>query len=192
MRAWQYLGVTTPDLTFGSLDGREAAAQAAELLAVHAEVYAEPPYRWDEDRQEQFARRFLVLCRQPGFALAEARHGDYLVGFACGLPLRPSTDWWRHLTTPLSAEVTTEYPGRTFALTELLVRASWRRQRIGETLHDLIMAGRSEERGTAAVLSAAAPAQSAATRWGWRKIARKQGPSPASLIFDVFVRVRHG
>ena len=70
-----------------------------------------------------FAGRLGVRRRQPGFALAEARHGDYLVGFATGMPLRPSTSWWKDLTAPLPAEVTTEYPGRTFALTELLVRA---------------------------------------------------------------------
>jgi hypothetical protein len=184
--------VTTPDLVFGLLDGKQAARQAAELLTVHAEVYADPPYRWDEDRQGQFARRFAVLCRQPGFVLAQARHGEYLVGFAFGLPLRPSTDWWRTLTTPLPAEVTTEYPGRSFALTDLLVRAPWRRQRIGETLHDLIMGDRSEERGICVVLSAATPAQSACLRWGWRKIARKQEPTAGSPVFDVFVRPVQG
>jgi len=39
------------------------------------------------------AARFRVQRRQPGFALAEARHGDYLVGYAAGMPLRPSTSW---------------------------------------------------------------------------------------------------
>ncbi len=181
--------MTSPDINFGLLDGRQAANQAADFLEVHAEVYADPPFRWDEDRHRQFSRRFTVLCRQPGFVLAQARHGDYLVGFAFGLPLRPSTDWWRDLTSALPAEVTTEYPGRTFALTEVLVRAPWRRQRIGETLHELILADRPEERGIAAVMSAAAPAQSACARWGWRKIARKQEPVPGSPVFDVFVRV---
>jgi hypothetical protein len=180
--------VTTPDIDFRLLDGVQAASQASELLSVHAEVYAEPPYHWEHDRQDRFARRFAVLCRQPGFVLAEARHGEYLVGLSFGLPLRPSTDWWRDLTTPLSAEVTTEYPGRSFALTELLIRAPWRRQRIGETLHDLIMADRSEDRGTAAVLVAAAPAQCACAKWGWRKIGRKQEPAAGSPVFDVFVR----
>ena len=180
--------MTSPDIDFGLLDGRQAASQAAGFLQVHAEVYADPPYRWDEDQHERFARRFAVLCRQPGFVLAEARHGDYLVGFAFGLPLRTSTDWWRDLTSPLSAELTTEYPGRTFALTELLVRAPWRRQRIGETLHELIMADRTQERGIASVMSAATPAQSACTRWGYRKIARKRESAPGSPIFDVFVR----
>jgi GNAT superfamily N-acetyltransferase len=170
------------------LDGRQAARRASELLAVHDEVYAEPPYRWGTELEDRYAGRLPVLCRQPGFLLAEARHGDYLVGYALGLPLRPSTDWWRDLTSPLPAQVTTEYQGRSFALTDLLVRAPWRRQRIGESLHDLMMAGRREERGLVAVLGAATPAQGAFGRWGWRKIARKQESRPGSPVFDVLVR----
>ena len=110
-----------PGITFELLDGTQAAAHADELRALHAEVYG-------RDDDGSFAGRFRVLRRQPGFVLAEARHGGYLVGYACGMPLRPSTSWWRHLTAPLPDEVTTEHPGRTFALVELLVRASWRRQ----------------------------------------------------------------
>ena len=105
-----------------------------------------------------FADRFLVQRRQPGFVLAEARHGGYLVGYAFGMPLRPSTSWWRHLTTPLPDEVTAEHPGRTFALVELVVRASWRRQGIGRALHDLILRDRPEERATLTVPPAAIPA----------------------------------
>ncbi len=134
-----------PEITFQLLDGAQAAAHEAELQALHAEVYAGPPYRRDDDAAV-FADRFRVQRRQPGFVLAEARHGGYLVGYAAGMPLRPSTSWWRHLTTPLPDEVTAEHPGRTFALTELLVRASWRRQGIGQALHDLILGRR--RRGT--------------------------------------------
>ena len=125
--------------------------------------------------------------RQPGFALAEARSGGYLVGYATGMPLRPSTSWWRELTTPLPDEDTAEHPGRTFALTDLLVRASWRRQGIGQTLHDLILGGRTEERATLTVLPAAAPAQSAFQNWGWRKVARTRDPGPGSPVSDVLV-----
>ena len=132
-----------PEITFELLDGSQAAGHADELQALHAEVYADPPYRRREDAAG-FADWFRVQRRQPGFALAEARHGGYLVGYAAGMPLRPSTSWWKDLTTPLPDEVTAEHPGRTFALTDLLVRASWRRQGIGQTLHDLILSGRRE------------------------------------------------
>ena len=142
-----------PDVTFEVLDGAAAGAHADELQALYVEVYAEP--RGRDEEAARFASRFRVQRRQPGFVLAEARHGDYLVGYGCGMPLRPATSWWRELTTPLPDDVTAEHPGRTFALTDLLVRASWRRQGIGATLHDLILAGRPEERATLTVLPAA-------------------------------------
>lgn len=176
------------DLEFRLLDRAGAAPRADEFAAVAAEVYADPPYGWGEDDAARFADRFTVQVRQPGFVLAEARHGEYLVGYAAGLPLRPSTDWWRHLTTSVSAEITAERPGRTFALAELMVRAPWRRQGIGSALHDRILAGRREERATAAVLTAATAAQSAWYSWGWRKIARKQEPGPAAPVCDVLTR----
>jgi GNAT superfamily N-acetyltransferase len=178
--------VSTPDITFQLLDGTQAAADAAELQALHAEVYADPPYRRNDDAA-LFEDRFRVQRRQPGFVLAEARHGGYLVGYAAGMPLRPSTSWWRDLTTPLPDEVTAEHPGRTFAVTELLVRASWRRQGIGQTLHDLILGNRREERATLTVLPAATPAQSAFQKWGWRKVARARDPRPGSPVLDVLV-----
>ncbi len=174
-----------PGIAFERLDGRGAAAHLDELRALHAEVYADPPYR--RAPEAGFAERFRVQCRQPGFVLAEARHGEYLVGYAAGLPLRPATSWWRDLTTPLPDHVTAEHAGRTFALVELLVRASWRRQGIGRELHDLVLSGRPEERATLTVLPAATPAQGAFAKWGWRKIARVRGAEPGGPVSDVLV-----
>jgi GNAT superfamily N-acetyltransferase len=176
--------VPAPEITFRLLDGAQAAEHEAELRALHTEVYADPPYREADDAGE-YARRLRVRRRQPGFVLAEARSGGYLVGYAAGMPLRPSTSWWRDLTTALPEEDTAEHPGRTFAVTDLLVRASWRRQGIGQTLHDLILGGRPEERATLTVLPAAAPAQSAFQSWGWRKVARTR--DPGSPVSDVLV-----
>jgi ribosomal protein S18 acetylase RimI-like enzyme len=177
--------VSTPGVTYRLLDGTQAAEHADELQALHAEVYAEPPY--DRDDAGRSADRFRVQRRQPGFVLAEARHGGYLVGYATGMPLRPSTSWWRELTTTLPDQLTAEYAGRTFALTDLLVRASWRRQGIGRTLHDLILQDRREERATLTVLPAAAAAQRAFRDWGWRKVARTRHPLPATRVSDVLV-----
>jgi GNAT superfamily N-acetyltransferase len=173
-------------MTFELLSGVQAGALTAELLALHAEVYADAPHSRDDDAR--FADRFPVQRRQPGFVLAEARRGGFLTGYAMGMPLRPSTSWWRDLTTPLPDDVTVEYPGRTFALIELLVRASWRRQGIGRTLHDLILQHRREERATLTVLSAATAAQAAFHNWGWQRVARTRDPRPGSQIADVLIR----
>ena len=182
------MNVTGPGLTYLRLDGGAAAARADEFAGLHAEVYADPPYRQADDA-DVYPGRFRVRRRQPGFVLAEARHGGYLVGYAAGMPLRPSTSWWRDLTTPLPAELTAEHPGRTFALTDLLVRAPWRRQGIGQDLHDLILAGRPEERATLTVLPAASAAQSAFRAWGWRKVGRTRA-GPGGQVADVLILSR--
>lgn len=160
------------EISFERLDGREAASHAAELRSLHEEVYVDAPAVADE-----FASRFRVHIRQPGFVLVAARSGGYLIGYVAGMPLRPSTSWWRQVTTILPERVTTEYPGRTFALVELLVRGSWRRRGIGRSLHDLILTGRPEERATVVVPPTAAAAQAAFQNWGWHKIARARNRS---------------
>lgn len=172
--------VSSPGITYQLLAGKQAAKHTDELQALHAEVYADPPYRRTQDAAT-FADGFRVQVRQPGFVLAQARHGGYLVGYACGLPLRSSTSFWRNLTTRLPEEVTAEPPGRTFALAELVVRASWRRQGIAQALHDLVLRDRPEERAALVVLPAATPAQNAFRKWGWRKIARTRDSSPGGL-----------
>jgi ribosomal protein S18 acetylase RimI-like enzyme len=174
------VAVPTPGIAFRLLDGSQAAAHEDDLLALHDEVY-------DQPGDAAFARQFRVWRRQPGFVLAEARHGGYLVAYACGMPLRPSTSWWKDLTTPLPADVTTEHPGRTFALTGLLVRASWRRQSIARSLHDLILAGRPEERATLTVPPTATSAQHAFRRWGWQKVARTRSSDPGAPVLDVLI-----
>jgi GNAT superfamily N-acetyltransferase len=156
------------------------------LQALHDEVYADLPPDASNDG-DRVAGQFRVQCRQPGFALAQARSGGYLVGYAAGLPLRPSTSWWRNVTTSLSDQVTDEHPGRTFALVELLVRASWRRQGIGRSLHDLLLASRTEERATAVISPGAAAAQGAFRSWGWHKIARTREPGSALPASDVLI-----
>jgi ribosomal protein S18 acetylase RimI-like enzyme len=183
--------VEPPGIAFRLLDGTQAAEDTAELQELQAEVYADPPYQ-RPDAAGQFAARFRVQRRQPGFVLAEARHGAYLVGYAAGMPLRPSTSWWRDVTSPLPEEVTAEHAGRTFALTELLVRAAWRRQGIGRALHDLILAGRGEERATLTVRPAATAAQGAFRSWGWRKVARTRTDGPESPVADVLLTTLPG
>lgn len=173
--------MAAPGITFQTLHGRLAGGHVDELQDVHREIYGEA------GQEALFAGQLRVWLRQQGFVLAEARHGGYLVGFATGMPLRPSTSWWKDLTAPLSAEATTEHPGRTFALTELLVRAPWRRQGIAGSLHDLILAGRPEERATLAVLPGAIAAQKAFRKWGWSRVARTHEPQDGSPVLDVLV-----
>jgi GNAT superfamily N-acetyltransferase len=172
--------MSAPGVMLDVADGRQAAVGETEHTALHDEVLGPD----DAD----FARRLRVWRRQPGFVLAEARHGGYLVGYACGMPLRPSTDWWRDVTAPPPATITDEHPGRTFALTQLLVRSSWRRQGIATELLDLILNGRDEERVTVKLPPSAAAAQTVFRNWGWTKVARARGPAPSATISDILTR----
>ena len=162
----------------------EADERAAELADLHAEVYGGLAYSSDPDGRD-FAARLRTHRRQPGFTLAVAFSGGFLIGCAMGMPLRPATSWWRGVTTALAEDVTVEHPGRTFALVELMVRSAWRRQGIGRTLHDLVLAGRPEERATLVVPPAATAAQSAFQNWGWHKIARTRTAAPGAPAADV-------
>jgi GNAT superfamily N-acetyltransferase len=187
IRLLDWVAVSVTGITFRLLNGAQAAAGEDDLLTLRDEVYGQPG-------DAEFARQFRVWRRQPGFVLAEARNGGYLVGFASGMPLRPPTSWWKDLTTPLPAEVIAEHSGRTFALTELLVRAAWRRQGIGRSLHDLILdpADRPEERATLTVPPGASPAQNAFRKWGWRRVARTRGSDPEAPVLDLLIKDLHG
>jgi GNAT superfamily N-acetyltransferase len=172
--------LSAPGVMLDLTAGRQAAASEQEHIALHDEIFGAA--------DGGFARRLGVWRRQPGFVLAEARHGGYRVGYACGLPLRPSTDWWRDVTAPLPATVTDEQPGRTFALTQLLVRGSWRRQGIATDLLDLILIGRAEERATVKLLPGATAAQTVFRNWGWTKVGRARGPDPSAPVSDILTR----
>jgi hypothetical protein len=174
---------------FTSVDGETAGRHIEELAALYTEVYAEPPYEWGGEHVAAFRKWFEGQRRQDGFTLIEARERGQLVAFGFGVTLLPNTPWWQNLTTPVDEATTHEYPNRTFALVELLVRIPWRRQHVAETLHDLLVEDRIEERATLTVHPAAEAAHAAYRKWGWQQVAQKRNPLPSSPIFDVLVKV---
>lgn len=180
-----------PIIEYKALDSEAAGHALDELAALFTEVYAEPPYEWGPEHADLFRERFAVQRRQPGFALITARTDGELAGLGFGVTLQTTTPWWHNLTTPLPAEVTREYSGRTWALVELLVHTPWRRHHIAQTIHHRLLADRPEQRATLTVLPAAAPAQAAYTKWGWHKIAQKRNPLPGSPVFDVMIKALH-
>ncbi|HEU0089687.1 MAG TPA: GNAT family N-acetyltransferase [Pseudonocardiaceae bacterium] len=175
-------------IDFRVVSAGEAAGHVDELTAACREVYCEPPYSWDAEREQLFLASFDWQRQNAGFRLVEARCGDELIGFGLGVTLPPATRWWERLLTPLPAEVTREYDNRTFALVEFLVRRPWRRRHVAETLHHRILLDRHEERATLTVRPAAHPAQAAYAKWGWRKVAQKHNPLPGSPVFDVLLK----
>lgn len=173
---------------FFSVDGETAGRHVDELAILFAEIYAEPPYEWGDEHVVLFRKWFEGQRRQDGFTLIEAREQGELIAMGFGVTLLPNTPWWQNLTTPVDHAITEEHPNRTFALVELLVRAPWRRQHLAETIHDLLLKDRVEERATLTVLPAAKAAQAAYRKWGWQKVAQKRNPLPGSPVFDVMVK----
>jgi hypothetical protein len=63
------------------------------------------------------------------------------IGFVFGVQLRVRSKWWKGALTPLpdyittdyitTDHITTEYPGRTFAIIEIVVRRPYRQRGIG-------------------------------------------------------------
>jgi hypothetical protein len=169
-------------------DGEQAARHIDEYTDLYAEVHAEPPYSWGEQHAELFRRRFETQRRQDGFALVEAMTGGTLIGLGLGVAVTPVAPWWQNLLGPLPPELTEEWPGRTWALTDLMVRAPYRRLHLAAAVHDRLLGDRPEERATMTVLPAAAAAQAAALRWGWHKVGQKRNPLPGAPVFDVMVK----
>ena len=64
----------------------------------------------------------------------------------------------------------------------------WLAKGIAHSLHDLVLAGRPEERATVTVRPAATAAQQALRSWGWQRVGRTRDPDdPGSPVSDVLV-----
>lgn len=180
----------TPAVTVTTYDGAAAEDQLDVLRPIYAEVYAEPPYH---DGPEEMARYLAdgweQRVRRPGFRLVVARTADEAIGFAFGRTLPPDTDWWTGALDPVPAEVTTEWPGRTFGVNELAVRAPWRRRGVARAMHDALLTGRTEQRVTLLVRPEpeAAPARAVYSSWGYRALGRLR-PHDGAPIYLVMVR----
>jgi GNAT superfamily N-acetyltransferase len=78
---------------------------------------------------------------------------------------------------------------RTFALTEIMVRAAWRRRGYARGLHDALLANRSEERATLLVLPDNIPARTAYLSWNWYKLGDLRpfddAPTYEAMVLDL-------
>ena len=135
----------------------------------YLEVHAGQGDFYGEDRY----RRQLSAHRQwAGWALVTAWLNEELIGYVYGFPLAPDTRWWDGIEEPVPVGFIEEDGTRTFAISELLVRAAWRRQGVARALHDELVGSRHQERMTLLARPDNGPAQAAYRSWGWQ-------PSPA-------------
>jgi ribosomal protein S18 acetylase RimI-like enzyme len=174
------------DILLEHFDADQARLRLDELVAVYNDVYAETGN--DFFGEDRYRRQISGHLGAPQWELVAAHETDQIAGYIYGFALPADTGWWRGLLTEVPRGFTTEDGGRTLAISELLVRAPWRRRGIAHALHDEFLAGRTESRATLLVEPENAPAQAAYAAWGWRKVAQLRPSWDGSPLYDVLVR----
>ncbi len=149
--------------------GTPAGAVPADLKAVFADSFAEPPYgeTTSSDVDRAF-KRFRPRTRKAGLLAAVAfDRGDQVVGMAYSYPLAATTRWWDTLTEPVPDDLRREDGHRTFGLFELAVRPAWRRRGIATRLHSTLTEAVTNERMLLNSRPEATAAQAAHRAWGY-------------------------
>jgi GNAT superfamily N-acetyltransferase len=168
---------------FRVYDGDAGVDQFDDVRTLYADVYAEPPYCEGPDDVREFAQSWPHRVSRPGFRLVVARVGSESAGFIFGHQLPADTRRWENALEPLPAELTAEWPGRTFLIVELAVRRKFRRRGLGRALHAAVLRERPEERVTLLVRPEpeAAPAQQLYEALGYTSVGPMRPFSGAPL-----------
>lgn len=173
-------------ISYQSYDaGAASSLTETVIVPLYEDIYAarlSDPF----SSAERFRERVKGYLSSRTFAMTAAYADGLPVGQAlgCNLSARGS---WDDLLTPVPEGFTDEAGGtRTFSLNEIMVREPWRRRGVARRLHDLLLAGRAEERATLLVRPENDAAQAAYAHWGWRKVGQYQ-PTPDAPVFDVLI-----
>ena len=179
----------TSEVDFETYAGPAARDLRDVVCRIYAEVYAEAPYYEGTAEVDAFAKGWERLVAFPGFRLVLAARSQEVVGFALGHLLPEDTGWWAGALSPLPRDLTTERPGRTFAVIELAVRKPFRGRGIGRELHARLLAGVMAERVTLCVRPEpeAAPARAAYGAWGYTTVGQVR-PGPDLPVYDAMLR----
>jgi hypothetical protein len=150
--------------------GNADAATIRELLLdVHDEVYegSDDPLAG----REAFARFVDHWSANKAFACVIAYDDQgQPAGYAYGAPLSSSTTWWSKVTPLLPEPFTTETGTRTFALSELMVRAPWSGTGTARRIHDSLVSSRGEERVTLLVHKEHGKVRALYESWGYETV----------------------
>jgi GNAT superfamily N-acetyltransferase len=175
-------------LDFERLNGDAAKAARATAEAVYRGAYFAAIESGDPfSSPDAFMGRFDNYASIPGFELVVAFEDGEPVGQAWGWPLGAVSRWWEGLDHEPEPGFTTEDGTRTFALSEIMVVREHAGHGVAHALHDELLAGRHEQRGTLLVRPANVRARSAYLRWGWQPVAKLTPHWPDAPTFDVLI-----
>jgi ribosomal protein S18 acetylase RimI-like enzyme len=178
--------MTAPTLELRRYDADTYTSVIPQLAQLYLDAYSEPPYNEGPDDVDEFLNSLPSRAGQPGFQLVVAYGAGRPVGFALGHQLAPDTKWWAGAVSELPDSVVTERSGPTFAIIEIAVLSTHRRQGIAHALHQALLVGRPEARVTLLVRPEAAPAQAAYARWGYVRVGSIR-PGDDSPLYDAMV-----
>lgn len=159
------------------------------LLDVHDEVYegVDDPLA----PREAFARFADSWSAKEDFACVVGYDQGQPVGYAYGAPLTSATTWWKGVVPALPAEFTAETGARTFALSELMVRAPWRGTGASRLLHDELLSERGEDRVTLLVHRDHVKVRALYESWGYESMGEVV-PFPGAPTLCAMVLARPG
>ncbi|MDX6241990.1 MAG: hypothetical protein QOG10_6861 [Kribbellaceae bacterium] len=176
------------EVRFTTHDADAAGEHFAEIRDLYAEVFAEPPHSEGPAEFDLFATRWWPSqISKPGFQMVRADHPtEGLVGATYGYHLSPDTTWWQGALEPI--EDTEEWPGRTAAIIEMMVRQPWRQYGLATAMHDEFLAAQSGvERVTLLVRADNQPARRAYQRWGYQLVGRIR-PARTAPVYEAMRR----
>ncbi|MCS0634126.1 GNAT family N-acetyltransferase [Streptomyces sp. LP05-1] len=168
-------------------DHHDAAELRPLLLDVYAEVYAEAAATDPFASVDRFAQGLDGWSRHPGWTCTVGYDGDQAVGYAYGAPLPPDAKWWGGLLTDVPADIIKETGTRTYALSELMVRAPWRKTGTARRLHDALLTPRTEERATLLVDREHPKVRALYESWGWTTLADLRPRIPDAPLFHAML-----
>lgn len=152
-------------LVYNRHSGEQMLAMLYDVANLYSEIHSDMP----EEQGGIFTRQSFLMrtagqAQAAGFELVTATSGDILVGFSFGHPF-PAGGWWGDCT-PAPQEILN---ASKFAVIELDVRKSYRRQGIAKALLDMLL--RDREEGFATLASTpGSTANAMYKRWGWYKV----------------------
>jgi GNAT superfamily N-acetyltransferase len=178
-------------VSFRRYRAEEARAIRAQVEDVYRSSYARAIASGDPfDSVDAFMLRFDSYTSSQVFDLVVAYDGPQGVGQTWGWPLGPAattTGWWSGLLAEPEAGFTSEDGKRTFALSEIMVKAEYTGQGIAHALHDELLSHREEQRATLLVEPDNTTARRAYLHWGWAQVGQLRPRWEHAPLFDVLI-----